>query len=190
MRRCAAALLLCAALAAAPAVLAARGWSVREGGTLGFTADWEGTGFDGVFHRFAAEIDFDPADLAGSRFDVTVDVTSADTRSSDRDEGLADPEWFDYAHFPRATFVTSAFRALGEGRFEATGMLTIKGISRELALPFAWEEREGVAHLRGEATLVRTDFRIGEGEWADGDVVGLTVLVKVDLELAPAAGGS
>src|ERR1700752_5215158 len=93
MQRTLALALVCAC---APAPALARDWSVREGSRLGFTAAWEGADFDGVFHRFDAAIAFDPKDLAASRFDVKVDVTSADTQSSDRDEALADPEWFDY----------------------------------------------------------------------------------------------
>jgi polyisoprenoid-binding protein YceI len=173
------------ALGWAPGVFAAPTWAVREGGMLGFTATWEGTPFHGVFHRFVARIAFDPADLEGSRFDVEVDVTSADTRSSDRDEGLSDPEWFDYARHPKATFVSQSYRALGDDRYEATGTLTIKGIAREITFPFSWEPHGDGVRLRGETKLVRTDFDVGVGEWSAGDVVGLEVDVHVDLELVP-----
>jgi polyisoprenoid-binding protein YceI len=183
---------LCATLTAnVAAAEGARAWTVREDGSrLGFVASWEGTEFDGVFHRYTADIRFDPADLADSRFAVDVDVTSTDTQSSDRDEGLADPEWFDYEHYPHATYTTSSIRALDGGRYEATGTLTIKGIAKEITLPFQWDSQDGVAHLHGETTLVRTDFKVGEGEWAEADPVGLDVRVKVDVELDAQADGS
>ena len=155
-----------------------------DGGRIGFTASWEGSDFDGVFHRFDAAIAFDPEDLATSCFNVKVDVTSADTQSSDRDDALGDPEWFDFGKHPQATFVTSAFTAAGAGRYEAAGTLTIKGVSHELRFPFTWETHDGKAHLQGETTIVRTDFHIGEGEWSDGDTIGLDVRVHVDLSLA------
>src|SRR5262245_51776467 len=162
---------------------AAREWTPREGGRLGFVASWEGIEFEGVFHRFDAAVAFDPTDLAGSRFEVKVDVTSADTQSSDRDEGLADPEWFDYAKFPQATFESSSIKSLGEGKYEAAGTLTIKGISHDITFPFAWEEHDRVAHLKGETMLKRTDYHIGEGEWAEDNTVGFDVRVNVDLTL-------
>jgi len=176
--------LLCAGciLVSAPA-LAAPEWTPREGGRLGFVASWEGIEFDGVFHKFDATICFDPADLAGSRFEVKVDVTSTDTQSSDRDEGLADPEWFDYAKYPQATFASSSIKAVGDGKYEAAGTLTIKGVSHDIAFPFAWEEHDRVAHLTGQTVLKRTDYHIGEGEWAEDDTVGLDVRVNVDLLL-------
>ncbi|MDX1487265.1 MAG: YceI family protein, partial [Acidiferrobacterales bacterium] len=62
-----------------------------ENSRLGFTATFEGAEFDGEFHRYQADLKFDPADLEHSRFEVTVDVTSADTGSSDLNDGMALP---------------------------------------------------------------------------------------------------
>jgi polyisoprenoid-binding protein YceI len=174
--------LVCALAAApAPAAAAAHAWSLRDGGRLGFVASWEGSEFDGVFHKFDANVAFDPADLADSRFDIEVDVTSADTQSSDRDDALGDPEWFDFPHHPKASFVSSSIAAAGDGRYEAKGTLTIKGVSRDITFPFTWQEQNGAAELKGETTLLRTDFHIGEGEWAEDDTIGMKVRVLADL---------
>ena len=179
-----------AGVAASIPAQATHEWSVHDGSKLGFTASWEGNEFDGVFHHFDAAITFDPTDLAGSCFDVKVDVTSADTQSSDRDEGLADAEWFDYAKYPQATFVTTAFKALDAGHYEATGTLTIKGVSKDIAFPFTWEEHDGMAHLQGDTVVQRTDFHVGEGEWAEDDTVGFKVGVHIDLKLDAKANGN
>jgi len=165
-------------------------WAVDRGASrLGFVATWEGTEFDGVFRRFEADIRFDSHRLAASGFDVTVDVTSADTNSADRDASLADPEWFYFERYPHATFVTSAIRSMGNGRYEADATLTIKGLSRAMVLPFTWKASGDRAKMAGEVTLRRTDFNIGEGEWAEGDIIGLDVHVIVDLALSRVAGG-
>ena len=179
-----------AALAlACPPAFAATPWAIEsQESRLGFVATWEGTPFDGVFHRFRGAIDFEPTDLAGSRFDVKVDLSSADTRSADRDEALAGSEWFFTRRYPEATYVTSAFRDLGGGRFEAQGALTLKGVTRPVVLPFTWTEAGDAATLKGETRLVRTDFNVGEGEWKAGDVIGLEVRVVVDLRLRRASG--
>jgi len=179
-----------AAVAASIPAQAMHEWAVRDGSKLGFTASWEGSEFDGVFHHFDAAIAFDPADLAGSCFNVKIDVTSADTQSSDRDEGLADPEWFDYKQYPQATFVTSSFKAVDSGHYEAAGTLTIKGVSKEITFPFAWEEHDNMAHLQGETVVIRTDFHIGEGEWAADDTVGFKVRVHIDLSLDAKSHGN
>jgi len=175
--------LLCVLAAAPLTAQAAREWSLREGGRLGFVASWEDSEFDGVFHRFDAVVAFDPADLAGSHLEVKVDVTSADTQSSDRDEAIGDPEWFDFKDHPQASFVTSSIGALADGRYEAKGPLTIKGVTREISFPFTWKEQNGAAELKGETVLLRTDFRIGEGEWAEDNTIGMNVRVLADLTL-------
>src|SRR5262245_52577827 len=183
-------LLVTACAAFALPAQAAHEWSVHDGSKLGFTASWEGIEFDGVFHHFDAAIAFDPADLASSRFDVKVDVTSADTQSSDRDEALADPEWFDYKQHPQATFVTSSFKAVDNGHYEAAGTLTIKGVSKDITFPFAWEEHDNMAQLQGETVVMRTDFHIGEGEWAEDDTVGYKVRVRINLTLDAKSHGT
>lgn len=165
-------------------------WSVvPDQSRLGFVATWEGTEFDGVFRRFDADLAFDPRQPEQGRFMVTVEVTSADANSSDLNEGMAAPEWFFFARYPQATFVTSAIRGLGGGRYEAEGTLTIKGVSRPLRLPFTWVETGGQARMQAEAKLRRTDFNVGEGEWANADAIGLDVRVSVQLVLAPTAPG-
>ena len=123
-------------------------------------------------------------------FDVAVDVTSADSNSADRDAAMADPEWFYYRRYPKARFVTSTIRVVGNDRYEAGGTLTIKGVSRTVVLPFTWKEAQDQARMTGEVILRRTDFGIGEGEWEDGDIIGLDVRVIVDLSLVRRPGSA
>ena len=159
-------------------------WIIDYGTSrLAFVATWEDTEFDGVFNRFEGNMLFDASQPAASAFDVTVDVTSADSNSADRDAAMADPEWFHFRRYPEARFVTSTIKARGNDHYEAQGTLTIKGASRPVVLPFTWREAHNQAKMIGEALLRRTEFGIGEGEWEDGDVIGLDVRVIVDLSL-------
>ncbi len=157
---------------------------------LAFVATWEGTPFEGVFRRFDARILFDKAGPEIGRFEVTVDVTSADLDSEDLYEGMAGEEWFHFDRFPKARFVTTKIRALGNRRYEARGGLTLKGITRGIAFPFTWAESNGRAHMVGEARLRRTDFDIGTGEWSSGEEIGLDVRVLIDLTLERAGDPS
>jgi polyisoprenoid-binding protein YceI len=177
-------LILLLLLSAGPALAA--DWSMDPTKSrLGFAATWEGSEFDGVFRRFDPRIRFDPAAPGEGRFEVTVDVASADTQSADRDEGMAGAEWLDSARHPRATYVTSQIRALGGERYEADGTLTIKGIARPLRLPFTWTQSAGQARMQAAVVVRRTDFDVGIGEWASNDPIGIDVRVTVDLTLKP-----
>ena len=165
-------------------VPAAEPWTVEhDASRLAFVATWEDTEFEGEFKRFDARMLFDAERLETSGFAVSVDVSSADTNSADRDDAMAEPEWFFFERYPKATFVTSAIRAVGPERYEAQGVLTIKGMSRSVVLPFTWSVSGDRAKMDGVTLLRRTDFGIGEGEWAAGDTIGLDVKVIVDLSL-------
>jgi polyisoprenoid-binding protein YceI len=115
------------ALAAPPA------WAVDHAASkLGFAGQVSGQGFTGVFRRWDAVIHFDPKDLAHSDAAVTIDMASANTGSGDRDALLPDEDWFWTSHFPRATFVAKSFTAAGPGRYQAAGVLTIRGVAKPL----------------------------------------------------------
>jgi len=152
---------------------------------LGFTGTLAGGTFDGRFHRFEPDIVFDPADLAGSRFRVTIETGSADTQDADRDAILKGPEFFAVERWPVAVFAASRFVSLGNGRYEARGRLTLRDVTRDLAVPFGFQaSTDGrTATMSGSATVRRLDFGVGQGEWRDTEWVGDEVTIRFDLLL-------
>ncbi len=135
--------------------------------------------FEGRFQRFTADIRFDPANLDQCRVVVTIDPTSLDTGSRDRDEIVPSAPWFDASRFPVARFEATRFTALGGDRYEAQGTLSIKGMTRTVTLPFTLAIAGDTAEMRGELTLDRTDYGLGEGDFADPSLVGHDVAVIV-----------
>lgn len=150
--------------------------------TLGFSASFQGEAFDGKFARFTPQIRFDPAKLATSRFDVRIQLASANTRNDERDEMLRSSEFFDAAAKPEARYVATRFRALGGNRYAADGTLTLHGVSKPVVLNFTWTAG-AKAVLSGEATLKRLDFGVGTGDWADTELLPNEVKVKTRLAL-------
>jgi polyisoprenoid-binding protein YceI len=78
-------------------------------------------------------------------------------------------------------FTSDAVRKVGTNTYEATGTLTLRGVTRSLTLPFTLEIDGDRARARGHADLVRTTFGVGQGAWASGQWVGLDVGVDLDL---------
>jgi cytochrome b561/polyisoprenoid-binding protein YceI len=167
-------------LAAAPAEAAQ--WSMDAGhSTLGFNGTQAGTPFSGRFRRWQAQIDFDPANPAAGHALVTIDMTSATTGDPQKDEALPQSDWFDAKAFPTAVFEATTFRAKGGNAFEAIGTLTIRGVRKDVALPFNLDTTAATAHVSGHLDLVRTDFGIGQGAWSSPEWVALAVAVTFDL---------
>ncbi|MDZ4811737.1 MAG: YceI family protein [Pseudomonadota bacterium] len=160
-------------------------WKQQTGSTLGFTGQQQGEPFQGHFRKFASTIRFDPAVLAKARFDVSIDISSADSANSERDETMLGAEFFDSKKFPKARFTTRAFRQIAPGKFEADATLTIRDKSVALKFPFTWSGDAKSAVLKAKVTLDRLAFGLGTGDWEDESSIGYKVEVNVYLKLAP-----
>lgn len=159
------------------------GWVVDKAKSrLEFSGTQTGKEFSGAFSDFDASIVFDPADLSAASIDVVVDTSSAKTGDRQRDAALPTPDWFSAKTFPEATFSASEIIATGDSAFEARGRLKIRDATRDFALPFTLAITGDKAVADGAATLLRTDFGVGQGEFATGQWVGLDVKVSFHIE--------
>ncbi|SFJ24169.1 Polyisoprenoid-binding protein YceI [Paenibacillus sp. UNC496MF] len=93
----------------------------------------------GTFHEFSAEIEADPNDLttANIRFDVT--LASIDTRNADRDNHLRTGDFFDIEHYPALTFQSTSIVKTGDGEYDVTGNLTLRGLTRPETFSVTYE---------------------------------------------------
>lgn len=171
----------------APALLAAERPLAAGKSEIGFTVTQMGVGVSGNFKRFTAIVSLDPAKPEKGSAEIEVDITSISTGEPDADTEALTKPWLDAAGFPKATFKSSALRALGGERYEVKGLLSLKGKPRELTIPFTLKyQPDGSSIASGEFNLRRTDFGIGGGEWNEGDLVANEVPVRFRLALAPA----
>lgn len=151
---------------------------------LEFIATFEKTAAPGVFKEFDTRLlRFEPDKPEAAKLDVTVKLTSADMKSGDVNRAIRGPEWFDFARFPQAEFHAEDVRRIAPGRYLARGVLSLKGVKKELEVPFTWQESAGAATMEGELNVERLQFGIGTGEWANGNTIGLGVRVKFNVRL-------
>jgi polyisoprenoid-binding protein YceI len=151
---------------------------------LRFRAVAEKAEFEGRFTRFDSIARFDPADLAGSRIEATVDTGSVNTANGQRDELLVGADWFASSRWPRARFVTRRIEALGDG-YRAEAELTLRDRTRPVVMDFRWQPLGDGARLQGTVQLRRLDFDVGTGEWRDTRSVADGVTVEVDVHYVP-----
>lgn len=171
---------LLAGIASATAASAAH-WTVEPQSKLGFSVVWSAEPLSGEFKHWKADIDFDPADLTHSRVVATIETGSVVTDYPDGDDGLKGALGFASDRFPTARYEATGFRQLPDGSYTTDGRLTIRGITHPLALPFKLSIQGNRAHMTGKTTLLRTDFGVGQGEWAAPQPVAHQVMVTVDL---------
>jgi len=177
---------LCAALvsAALPRAAGAAGSFTADPGTshLEFTGVQAGAEFKGLFHKFTAAIDFAPDALAAAKFDVVIDMGSEDTMDKDRDGTIRGADIFDVAHFPTAHYVTRSFAKTAVG-YTALGSLTLRGVTKDVAIAFKFSPAAAGATLSGTAELKRLDFGVGQGDWKSTEWIADVVKVAFTLNL-------
>jgi polyisoprenoid-binding protein YceI len=186
IRRTLAALLLAVlAGAAAPSRAAPAAWHMDPAASqLTFTPRLAGGEFTGRFERFAVALRFDPADLAHSSLQVTVELLGARTGDADRDAALQGADFFATSRWPQARFESSTIRALGGNRYEAQGKLTLRDATQAVVVPFKFEPGApsgGKARLTGSTTVQRLPFGVGQGEWRSTE--WLDDAVRIDYSL-------
>ena len=151
---------------------------------LEFITRFEGEEAPGRFSRFEAEVITEPGSALPISIRVTVDVTSATMGSPDLDDGISEPEWFDFSAYPQATFTSDHIRQAADAGYLADGELRLKDVSRKLKLSFDWQLKGERAVMSGNTEVSRLDFNIGTGEWSDTTSIAETVLVRFSLSLA------
>jgi len=189
-RRRAGILVLLAALAPGPAASAASAaitWTVDPAHSqLTFHPRLAGGEFAGRFERFEATIRFDPADLAHSSLLVVVDLRGARTGDTDRDTALQGSDFFQTTRWPRGTFTSTGIKSLGGGRYEATGKLTLRDVTRDLRVQFRFNPPApsgGAARMIGSSNVRRLEFGVGQGDWRSTEWLDDAVRIEFDLAL-------
>ena len=173
--------LLCAL---APGLAWSASWQSASPSTLAFEGAAQGESFSGEFRQFSARVDFDADNLATTRFEVDIDLGSADSQNAERDELLREEAFFDIANQPAARFVAVGAEPEGDG-YLSRGTLSLKDHSRAVNFRFRFSETASGAQLVGEAVLDRTDFGVGSGDWEDAETIDHRVKVSTTLTLVP-----
>ena len=144
----------------------------------------------GEFTKVSGSIAYDPANLAASKIDASIDTTTINTRDAKRDEHLKSPDFFDTAKFPLLTFRSKQVSKVG-GKLQAKGDLTMHGVTREVVLYIDGptpELKDPWGNLRfgvsASTKLNRKDWGLGWNKALEsgGVLVGEEVTITLDIE--------
>ncbi len=162
-------------------------WSAVPNKTsIQFTASYDDAKFTGHFKNFSSSILIDPTNLQNSYIRSTVDITSVNTNSRDRDEALAKPDWFYFSKFPKALFHSTQISHIGDDNYEITGILKIRDQEKLIRFPLQWRVIDKTqAQVQAQFELDRRDFNIGTGDWLDDDTIGFKVMVDLTINYQP-----
>lgn len=92
------------------------------------------TNVKGEFRKMQAEVNSIGNDFSKASVKVTIDAASVFTNDDNRDGHLKSADFFDVENHKEITFAGTSFDKLDDENYKLKGMLTIKGVSKEVAL--------------------------------------------------------
>ena len=126
------------AASAAPAFAADTYAIDKNHSDVSFTIRHFASKVHGRFADFSGAVQVDPAKPDASSVTFTIKTASIDTNNADRDNHLRTPDFFDAAKNPEITFKSTKMTPTGKDKYDVTGMLTMRGVSKEVTIPVAY----------------------------------------------------
>ena len=144
----------------------------------------------GRFTEFAGTVVFDQEHPEQSSASLTIQASSVDTGTPDRDTHLRSDDFFAVGTHPTLTFTGSRVVKTGDDTYDVVGTLTIRGVAKEITMPVTYlgtaKDPWGNVRAGFEAslTLNRKDFgltwnaALETGGFLVGDEVRLNLSIQ------------
>lgn len=127
-------------------------WKIENNHSIKFS----GTEVEGIFKDLKGSVQFDEANLEGSKISFAVSVNSINTGNGTKNKHAVSEKWFDAKQYPNITFESKLVTKTTKG-YSAIGNMTIHGITKELSIPFSFEN----TMFKSKFSVNRMDFKIG-----------------------------
>lgn len=88
----------------------------------------------GRFNTFEGEFSYDPANIAASSVEVTVDTTSLDSNHAERDKHIRSDDFINASKFNTAVFKSTKVTDKGDGKLDVAGDLTLHGQTKPIVI--------------------------------------------------------
>jgi polyisoprenoid-binding protein YceI len=130
-------------------------WKIAEN----YSVKFDGGDPSGEFSGLKGSIAFDDKDLAGSKFDVTLDVATINTGNGMKNTHAKSEKWFDATKYPTIKFTSTSIAKTATG-YEAKGTLDMHGVQKEISFPFTFDGKT----FAGSFEVNRLDYNINTAE--------------------------
>lgn len=146
----------------------------------------------GSFKSFEGVLETDSDNFSDATIQFSADVNSIDTNMPQRDAHLKSADFFDAENHPKLTFVSSSFIQKDEDTYILTGDLTMRGVTKSVALTATYGGQmvdfygNSKAGFEISGKVNRKDFGLNWGAVteAGGVVVSDEVKLLLNVQLA------
>lgn len=151
--------------------LAITNWKVKD---KQYEVKFSGGKISGVFEMLTANIQFDKASPEQSKISATIDVNSIATGFFIKNNHAKDA--LDADKYPTITFVSTAVTKTANA-YEATGKLTMKGVTKPVTIHFTFDDKGNEGVFKGSFKVIPKEFSITRNGTPDELTINLTVPV-------------
>ena len=143
---------------------------------------------NGRFAKMSGTLYYDEKAPEKSWVKAVIDSSSINTDNTDRDNHLRSADFFEVEKHPQITFESKRVEKRGDS-FLAFGTLTMKGVAKEIELPFEFlgkvKDPRGRMRVGFEATTVlnRKDYGINWSRMMDTGGAVVSDNVKINLQI-------
>ena len=130
-------------------------WKISESYSIKF----DGGDPSGEFKGLKGVVNFDPANLAASKFDASIDVASINTGNGMKNTHAKSEKWFDAEKYPVIKFTSTSITKTATG-YAAAGILDMHGVQKPVTIPFTFENNE----FKGSFEVNRIDYNVNTAE--------------------------
>jgi len=149
---------------------------------------------DGYFKTFSGSMTSSKPDFTDATIEFTVNVASINTDNEQRDGHLKADDFFNAEKYPVMTFKSISMKKLSGNRYELTGNLTIRDITKQVkfAVTYGGTAKDpwgnNKAGFKASTSINRFDYGL---KWntlmeAGGAMVGQDVTISINAEFAQA----
>ena len=148
-----------------------------------FSSKLMGSNLNGSFTKFSGKVFFNPDDPEKAKANLLIEIASFNAGGEELQDEAKGKDWFNTKSFPSANFVSDSVKINGAGRLEVHGTLTIKGKAVPVVMTAVYQGQGKQMVFDAAFQLLRLDYALGAGNWADTSAVANEVPVKVHLVL-------
>ena len=132
---------------------------------------------NGKFSGLKTEILFSPEKLSGSKISGSVDAATLVTGINMRDNSIKGDKYLDAEKY-KLLEATSTKLYTKDADYAGMFNITIKGVTKEIEIPFKFTPLGNLAEFDGEFTLNRRDFGVGGGSMTMADNLKVHIVIK------------
>lgn len=151
-------------------------WNVT-GSKISFQIKNAGLTVDGTLSGLNSKILFDEQSASNS-IEASVETKSINTNNNLRDKHLKEKDYFEVTTFPKIIIKSIRISKEKNGNYSGLFLLTIKGKTKTITIPFTFKEKNTDAIINGSFSINRLDFEVGDSSFILSDNVTVSIELR------------